>query len=343
MKRYFLPFFPIFAVLTFFCFYSVKEVRAQAVPQAPDCQIFISLAAAAPTATFDNRFQGCVTWTVQYQSSGFSGLTLTFQSATGATTPGTFGTYTGTTVTGANPMTSTTGETSTFANGTLTVPWVRMRLSGLTGSGNVTGVLYGFKAGPSSGGGGGSSGCVGTVGTPCIVAGPDASGAVSTQAPVQVAGNDGTDVRSIATDTSGNTKVVGSAAPGAAAGNPVTTGFRDDSSNVLSAFAFPDQGAFTLSSGTDVVVVTGTSAKKTFLGHLSFTADSAQTVTIRQGTGTTCGSGTLTIAGPYPNAAAIALDFSTAGGLHTTVNANDICLHFGGSVTAGGAVVYGVH
>ena len=74
----------------------------------PDCQSYISLSTAATTATFDNRFAGCVTWTVQYTSTGFTGLTLTFQSAQGAATPGTFGAYGGTTITGANPMTSAT-------------------------------------------------------------------------------------------------------------------------------------------------------------------------------------------------------------------------------------------
>ena len=60
----------------------------QAVPVAPDCQLFFSFSTAATSANFDNRYQGCVTWTVQYTSSGFTGLTLAFQSAAGAVTPG---------------------------------------------------------------------------------------------------------------------------------------------------------------------------------------------------------------------------------------------------------------
>lgn len=51
-----------------------------------------------------------------------------------------------------------------------------------------------------------SVGClVGASFAPCVVAGPNASGAVSTQNPVQIAGNDGTDVRSISTDAAGET------------------------------------------------------------------------------------------------------------------------------------------
>lgn len=55
-----------------------------------------------------------------------------------------------------------------------------------------------------------------------VVSGPDAPGAASTKNPVQVAGNDGTDVRAIATDTSGDTKVTGLGTAGSAAGGVVT-------------------------------------------------------------------------------------------------------------------------
>ena len=176
-----------------------------------------------------------------------------------------------------------------------------------------------------------------------MVIGPDAPGSASSQNPVQVAGNDGTDVRAIKTDTAGDTLVAGSAPAGSAAGNPVTIGFKDDSSNALSAFAFPDQLASSLSSGTDVVIVAGTGGKNTFVGHLAYSWDSAQTVTIQQGTGTTCLTSTLALYGPFANLLAMTLDFDTAGALHTTVTGRDLCLHFGGSVTGGGGVVYGSH
>ena len=176
-----------------------------------------------------------------------------------------------------------------------------------------------------------------------MVIGPDAPGAASTQDPVQVAGNDGASVRAIKTDTAGDTLIAGGAAPGAAAKNPVTIGFRDDSGNAQAAFGFPDEAQVTLSAGTDVVIVAGTVAKLTYVGHLSFSTDSAQTMTIREGTGTTCGTSTVILFGPYPTLATIALDFSPAGGLHTKVTGDDLCLHFGASVTAGGGVVYGVH
>src|SRR5579864_4190115 len=138
------------------------KLSAQSQPDSPDCFVPFTFVGAGNTAAYDNRFNGCVTWTVQYVNTGFTGLTLTFQSAAGSVTAGTFGTYGGTTSTGVNPMTSTTGEVSTFTNGTVAIAWVRMLLGGLTGTGQVSGVLYGYKSGSSGGGGGGGGrGCGG--------------------------------------------------------------------------------------------------------------------------------------------------------------------------------------
>lgn len=316
----------------------------QAVNVGADCWIpftFNSSTGTAPTAAngFDNRQSDCRSWVMQYQATGFAALTLTVQSSNGSLTPTSYGTYAGTVSTGANPNTNTVGAAATFANGTVSIGWMRVLFSA-TGSGNVTGVLMGYRQGaPGGGGGGGGSGCT----APCVVIGPDAPGAASTQNPVQMAGNDGTDVRAIKTDAAGDTLIAGGAPPGAAAKNPVTTGFRDDSGNAQAAFGFPDEAQITLTTGTDVVIVAGTVAKLTYLGHISFSANSAQTMTIQEGTGSTCGSSTVVLFGPYQTLASIALDFSSAGGLHTKVTGDDLCLHFGASVTAGGGVVYGVH
>lgn len=118
-------------------------------PPPPDCSIFFSFTASGSTSSFDNRSRGCVTWTLLYQSSGFSGLTLTFQSASGSLTAGSFGAYGGAVATGSNPNTSTTGAITTFTNGTVVTPWLRVTLTGLTGSGEMNGVLYGYRTGYS--------------------------------------------------------------------------------------------------------------------------------------------------------------------------------------------------
>lgn len=145
----------------------------QPQPVPPDCVVNINLTAAgsAPsTAGFSNVAVGCDTWTLVYTSTGFTGLTLTFESApTGPLTAGTFGTYTGTTVKGSNPLTATDQGIATFTNlgmSPVATPWVRVTLSGLTGSGRVSGVLYGYKTGYTAGNGGGGGGGGGTPAPP---------------------------------------------------------------------------------------------------------------------------------------------------------------------------------
>jgi len=154
----------------------------QPQPVLPDCIINFNFIGAGSTpvtangncAAGDNRFTGADTWTLQYTATGFTGLTLTFQSApTGPVAPGTFVTYSGTVVQGTNAMTSTTEGAATFSNllgaTPVATPWVRVTLSGLTGSGQVTGSLQGWRTGYSAGGGGGTPPCPGTVALPCVV------------------------------------------------------------------------------------------------------------------------------------------------------------------------------
>lgn len=402
-------------------FLTVPLLAQTRVQVTADCVIAFNFNATGTSATFDNRQAGCETWTLQYQSTGFTVVSLAIQSAPGPVTAGTFVSYAGTIDTGINPNTSTTGATTTGHNGAITIPWIRVSAT-LTGTGTLNGVLYGLKAGPSPGGGSGSSGCP----NPCPVVGTAANGAVPSGNPVQVAGSDGTDIRTLSTDATGklnvnaaitpsgqqdvnlkqvggaNTvtggvagsqgvgglaasgaavagspvlvagsdgtnarslstdatgklnvnaavtpggtqNVQGSAAVAGAAGNPVTTGYRDDSGNVLADYGFPDQAAVTISAGTDAVMVTGVASTNTYVGHLSFSLDSAQTVTIRQGTGSTCGTNTAILYGPAPNVLTLALDFDSKGGLHTTIAARDLCVHLGGSATLGGGIVYGTH
>lgn len=136
-------------------------------PVPPDCVIFINnWTTAQSSSSFPNYFTACQTWTLQYTSVGFTALTLEVQSAPSATssTAGTFVTYAGTVSTGINPNTNTSGRVSTFSNGLVDIPWIRVNLSGLMGSGTVFGVLYGYKTGyAGSGGGGGGAVTCGTV------------------------------------------------------------------------------------------------------------------------------------------------------------------------------------
>jgi hypothetical protein len=115
-------------------------------------------------------------------------------------------------VTGINPNTATTSAASTFSGYT---PWIRLAANTLTGSGRIVGVLIGTL--PISATGGSASSGI-PCPSPCPVIGPDAAGAASTTAPVQIGGSDGGTVRRIIVDSSGREIVVG---PGTEAGAAV--------------------------------------------------------------------------------------------------------------------------
>lgn len=227
------------------------------VTQRPDCFLPLGLITAAPTniGPFDNRTLGCNTWAIDYNNFGFTVLSLVVQTAPNATgnIPGAWSTFTA--VTGINPNTATTQAVSTFGGTTSYFPWIRVRLASVTGTGSITGVLYGWKIPAAPPGG---SGCIGTIATPCVVVGPTADGAPPTTSPVLVAGQDGTNIQTIKTDTVGRPEVVGAAAAGAAiAGAPVLIGGTDagttrilvlDSAGIPSAYV-PVQG-FALTDAT---------------------------------------------------------------------------------------------
>lgn len=133
---------------------------AVALAQQPDCIKTFQFSGSGQTSTvIDNRQAGCFNWTVAYQSSTFSAVTLTFEDAPGAIASGTFVTFAGTTLTGANPSTNIIGNVSTFTG---YYGWLRVKLTSATGTGTVTGVLYGYKSGYTAGTG--SSGTCGALG-----------------------------------------------------------------------------------------------------------------------------------------------------------------------------------
>src|ERR1700689_5639001 len=129
-----------------------QSAHAQPVQQVhpnPDCQFFFTLTAAGSLPAgngFDNRQQGCTSWNFSYVNSGFSGLTITVQSAANkAGNAGSWGTgfaVQQTTVSGSNAATNTTGG-FWWVQGTNA--FVRVTLSGVTGSGVVTGSVYGWR------------------------------------------------------------------------------------------------------------------------------------------------------------------------------------------------------
>lgn len=139
----------------------------------PDCLVPFTLTAAgnSPTANVanapnDNRNKGCAAWTLKYQSTGLTSITVTLQSGCSTSTTVSYGTFAGaipTTPSGnANPIVSDTGGQLQAINGTACISWVRVNVAA-TGSGTLTGVLYGFRNSSAAVNGGGTGGSL----TPC--------------------------------------------------------------------------------------------------------------------------------------------------------------------------------
>lgn len=124
----------------------LQTLSAQQIQESvsvPPCNVTVGLTAAGSTASFDNRMLGCAVWAFNYTSQGFSALTITVQSAPdNGGTPGTWVTFAGTIVAGSNPQTATTQGVVQLSG---FYPWMRVTLSGTTGSGTVRGNLYGYK------------------------------------------------------------------------------------------------------------------------------------------------------------------------------------------------------
>lgn len=120
----------------------------QPVLVTPDCVFYFRLTSAGrvpgtPVPGYDNRFNGCVTWTVTYFSTGFTGLNLELDSAPDAgATPGAWVAFAGAIQTGVNPNVSTTQAFTTVLGYN---PWVSVNLGGLVGAGAVVGFAYGYR------------------------------------------------------------------------------------------------------------------------------------------------------------------------------------------------------
>lgn len=314
---------------------SIGVVKAQNPPQ-PDCTLPINLTAAGSTGNFDNRFIGCDTWTLNYAVSGFTGLTITFQSATGATlaTIGAFGTYTGTVVTGINPNTNTTGRITQFQNGLVITPWLRVNLSGLTGSGNVAGVVYGYKTGYTGGnGGGGSSTCAGTVATPCVVDGPAADGAALSGNPNLAGISDGTDVRSIRSASNVGDANAGTGIPAQA--QSLFNGATWDRSIRCNNLVVIDDSSMGL---TTIIAASGST--KVYVCKFTITTAAAVDVQLFYGTGAACVTTSTALGGLYQQVSAVAEDFIADQSPLTTPASQAVCLSLGAGTRTTGQIQY---
>lgn len=304
-------------------------------------------ATSPQSSTFNNTNPRYNAWTVMYSYSGSGSFSIELDCAPDATTAGgtpTPGAYTAcTATTGTNPSTTPQYGYITFVGYQTSLgsaPWVQLNLTAIS-SGNMTAYAMGFQAADPESGGGGSGGCAGTAGTPCIVAGPNAAGTASTKSPVQVAGNDGTDVQFIKTDTSGRTQSVGGAAVGASpSGSPVPIAELDGSDKIITPTIGTKSAAILVSAASgenQIIALSGTTVIR--ISHISVGMSTAATVSIDVGTGSNCAGSTAMIWGPYPsNTTGFSLDLEPS--VLAVPAGYAVCLNFGATVTAGGGVTY---
>lgn len=146
MKRVFL--------LLSFCAALYAQPSQVTYPQ-PDCTININnftalnqTAPLSPNAGLNNLQVGCNVWAMCISVSGFSSITVALQSAPNNNgSPGTWVTFAGQTIFSASPYNAnpiTTG-TQSFVWLYGYNPWVRVQLTGVTGSGVVNGSVYGWR------------------------------------------------------------------------------------------------------------------------------------------------------------------------------------------------------
>jgi hypothetical protein len=122
---------------------------------------------------------------------------------------------------------------------------------------------------------------------------------------------------------------------------PCLTGTDNDSATTVADHSFPNQADITGSAVSAIKMIAGSMGKLIYVGHLSVSLAAGTTVSIIEGTtsSTPCDTTPTTLAGPYQNTVALALDFTRDDPL-TAASGDDLCLSFGGSSTGGGFVKY---
>lgn len=290
---------------------------AIAAASAQQCSGSFTLTSAGQTSSsFDNRTKGCVGWTVTYNATGFSDLSLDFQSADDAGAP-MFVSFAGAVTSGVNPNTSTTAN-STQLTGYF--PYVRISLSTATGTGTVRGTFQGFVADPTSGGGG-------SIPNPLPIAGCGGSGSPPACNPVLIAGVDPTGVL-IAPLMSQE-------------GNTTTALDTGDigGAQFEAAMVCNLQAAIAVTASGLSQLIALTSNSEIRVCHVSMSGDAAVNVKFSTGTGSACGTGTADLTGLYYGVNSLALDFGPASNLRVPTS-QALCVSLSGAANWGGVVIY---
>lgn len=315
-----------------YAFFGHRAHAQQAVIAQPDCIIFFHFTATgqtsptAPNLGFSNLTNGCTTWNVSYANTGFSALSLVFQSAPNVSgAAGSWSTFANATIlAGANPNTNTTGN---YTQLTGYNPWVRMTLASSTGSGEVDGAVYGYRI-PSAAGT--ITGTITVTGTVTANQGTANASPWPVTTGTSIAGADG----------QGN-NAAELATPGGSAANAFlgTFDYGFNGATWDRRFICTNQASFNLSGSgnTQIIALSGSTVIR--ICHLSFATTAAEDVKVTQGTGSNCAGGTADVTGLYKSVSAMALDFAPTSALRGTA-ANAICINQSAVQALGGIVIY---
>ncbi len=188
---------------------SIAFMAREPIPahaQAAPCNVTAMATATGSSLIFDNRKLGCYQWRLNYNSTGFSAVSVALQSAPdNSGTPGSFTNFSGAAVTdGTNPSTSTN---SALIGVHSAAAWIQVSFT-LTGTGNLNYNLWGANSTSNIAGafgGTGATGPVGPTGATGIAGGTGATGAAGSTGATGATGPTGNSGANGATGSTGAT------------------------------------------------------------------------------------------------------------------------------------------
>jgi hypothetical protein len=319
------------------------------------------------TSIIDNRQVGCLDWIVTYApNTAVASVSLAFQIATDVLgVPTTWSNYAGTLNSGINPNTAiTAGGAVTDATGPK-YPFLRMNMTVLTGAGaTISGRLYGWKRRPTSVSIVAGGGCPGTVGTPCVVDGPTASGSPPTTPPVLIAGSNGTILKTLLTNAQGGLVPAGIAGVDLGDNINFNTNFTPqlmNNSGTLSSMALPiipylvgDLGGFnralsctnranvTLTTIGLTRIITNPGSLTIHICSLSLSFASPVDIQVVEGTQvmTACDTGPTNMTGLFRSVTGFDPAWGSNAALTQATFNDDVCISMSANVNGGGVVIY---
>lgn len=290
---------------------------------APECNFTFTLDATHTVVQFNNQTHSCYFWAVNYFTSGFTAISLTYESAPNginSSTPGTFTAFSGFPV-------SATGDNAQAAIGLNA--WTRIRLASFSGTGTITGIIQGVPLG------GTNTTVQGTAGSST---GPPLPIRVDLLGSILPSGSN------FAATPTGNsltqyTPKVNDGAGGVASFNQ-SFPYAYNGSTMDLQYVCPLSAPITYSSASGIVQLVGLTASQIIrVCHISLSSDTATNIKFLYGTGSNCGTGGTDITGLYNGVKTLALDFGPGAALRT-IASNAFCISSSASATLGGVVSY---